>query len=113
MREALAIFQRMAPDIEADGEMHGDAALSETIRRKNLQDTTLGGEANVLVCPNIDAANILYNVLKSIGGEGVTVGPVLMGAGRPAHVLTPSSTMRRVLNMTALTVAQAGLEITA
>jgi malate dehydrogenase (oxaloacetate-decarboxylating)(NADP+) len=71
-------------------------------------DSRLTGEANVLICPNLDAANILFNVLKVIAGEGVTVGPILMGAASPAHVLTPSSTVRRVLNMTALAIAQAG-----
>jgi len=109
VREAYEIFKRAAPEVESDGEMHGDAALSDVIRHNNLMDSSLSGEANILICPNIDAANILYNVLKSMGGEGVTVGPVLMGVAQPAHVITPSSTVRRVLNMTALTVAQAGL----
>ena len=98
----------MAPDIECDGEMHGDAALSEDVRRKALPDgQPLSGEANLLICPNLDAANILFNVLKMTGGNGVTVGPILMGAAGPAHVLTPSSTVRRVVNMTALAVADA------
>ncbi|MGC4027290.1 MAG: NADP-dependent malic enzyme [Steroidobacteraceae bacterium] len=109
VREAYELFKRAAPEVESDGEMHGDAALMEAIRRNNLMDSSLSGEANILICPNIDAANILYNVLKALGGEGITVGPVLMGAAQPAHVVTPSSTVRRVLNMTALTVAQAGL----
>jgi malate dehydrogenase (oxaloacetate-decarboxylating)(NADP+) len=89
--------------------MHGDAALSEVMRRGNLMDSRLTGEANILICPNIDAANILFNVLKALGGEGTTVGPILMGVAQPAHVLTPSSTFRRVLNMTALAAAQAGM----
>jgi malate dehydrogenase (oxaloacetate-decarboxylating)(NADP+) len=93
------------PDIECDGEMHGDAALSESIRRGYLPDSTLSGAANLLVLPNIDAANILFNVLKTTGGHGVTVGPVLLGAALPAHILTPSATSRRVVNMTALAVA--------
>jgi malate dehydrogenase (oxaloacetate-decarboxylating)(NADP+) len=109
VREAYEIFSRTAPEVECDGEMHGDAALSEVTRRGNLMDSRLTGEANILICPNIDAANILFNVLKAVGGEGITVGPILMGAAKPAHVLTPSSTMRRVLNMTALAAAQAGL----
>ncbi len=109
MREAYELFSQQNPDIEADGEMHGDAALSEIIRRNMLMDGRLTGEANILICPNLDAANILFNVLKTVGGEGTTVGPMLMGAARPAHVLTPSSTFRRVLNMTALTAAQAGM----
>ncbi|MEP7314368.1 MAG: NADP-dependent malic enzyme [Pseudomonadota bacterium] len=108
MRQAYEIFSRLAPDVECDGEMHGDAALSEAIRKTNLMDSRLTGEANILICPNLDAANILYNTLKVIGGEGTTVGPILMGAAAPAHVLTASSTVRRVLNMTALAAAQAG-----
>ncbi len=104
MREARELFRALAPDIEADGEMHGDAALSEEIRGRFLMDSTLTGTANVLMLPNIDSANILFNVLKVTGGQGVTVGPILLGAARPAHILTPSSTMRRVVNMTALAV---------
>ena len=87
--------------------MQGDAALSETVRRGYLPETALTGSANLLVLPNLDAANILFNVLKMTGGNGVTVGPILLGAARPAHVLTPSSTVRRVVNMTALAVADA------
>jgi malate dehydrogenase (oxaloacetate-decarboxylating)(NADP+) len=87
--------------------MHGDAALSESVRAGYLPDSSLSGSANLLVLPNIDAANILFNVLKMTGGQGVTVGPVLLGAARPAHVLTPSATVRRVVNMTALAVADA------
>jgi malate dehydrogenase (oxaloacetate-decarboxylating)(NADP+) len=105
MREARAIFTRMAPDIECDGELQGDAALSEKIRRDSLMDPTLTGEANLLICPNLDAANILFNVLKTTGGSGVTVGPILLGARAPVHVLTPSATVRRVVNMTALAAA--------
>ncbi len=105
MREAHALFTQMAPDVECDGELHGDAALSEDMRRSALMDTKLHGEANVLICPNLDAANILFNVLKVTGGHGVTVGPILLGAAAAAHVLTPSATVRRVVNMTALAVA--------
>jgi malate dehydrogenase (oxaloacetate-decarboxylating)(NADP+) len=107
MRRARELFAEMAPEVECDGEMHGDAALSEDIRRNLLMDTTLTGEANILICPNLDSANILFNVLKITGGEGVTVGPILLGAGAPAHILTPSTTVRRILNMTALAVANA------
>jgi len=107
MRAAQAIFRERAPDIESDGEMHGDAALSESVRKGYLPETTLSGAANLLVLPNLDAANILFNVLKMTGGNGVTVGPILLGAARPAHVLTPSSTVRRIVNMTALAVADA------
>jgi malate dehydrogenase (oxaloacetate-decarboxylating)(NADP+) len=107
MREACERFRELAPDIEADGEMHGDAALNEEIRGRFLMDSRLTGTANVLILPNLDAANILFNVLKVTGGQGVTVGPVLLGANAPIHILTPSSTMRRVVNMTALAVADA------
>ena len=105
MRLARDLFAAMAPDVECDGEMHGDAALSETIRGVSLTESTLHGEANILICPNLDAANILFNVLKVTGGHGVTVGPMLLGAAATAHVLTPSATVRRVVNMTALAVA--------
>jgi malate dehydrogenase (oxaloacetate-decarboxylating)(NADP+) len=105
MRLARDLFARMAPDVECDGEVQGDSALSETVRRGSLMDTTLTGEANLLICPNLDSANILFNVLKMTGGHGVTVGPILLGAAKPVHVLTPSSTVRRVVNMTALAAA--------
>ncbi|MDM0076964.1 NADP-dependent malic enzyme [Variovorax sp. J2P1-59] len=107
MRHARELFAKMAPDIECDGEMHGDAALSEDVRRKALPESRLTGEANLLICPNLDAANILFNVLKMTGGNGVTVGPILMGAQGSAHILTASATVRRVVNMTALAVANA------
>ncbi|QEA13791.1 NADP-dependent malic enzyme [Comamonas flocculans] len=107
MRRAREIFGRIAPQIECDGEMHGDSALSETIRRRTLLDSTLTGNANVLICPNLDAANILFNVLKTTDGHGTTIGPILLGCAAPAHVLTPSSTVRRVVNMTALVAANA------
>ena len=87
--------------------MHGDAALSESVRRSYLPQTTLSGAANLLVLPNIDAANILFNVLKMTGGQGVTVGPMLLGAALPAHILAPAATVRRIVNMTALAVAEA------
>ena len=104
MRVAWDLFVQRAPGVECDGEMQGDAALSETIRRAVLPETTMTGAANLLVLPNIDAANILFNVLKVTGGHNVTVGPVLLGAAKTAHILTPSATMRRVVNMTALAV---------
>ena len=107
MRAARDLFVARSPDIECDGEMHGDAALSEEVRKGYLPDSTLTGAANLLVLPNLDAANILFNVLKMTGGHGVTVGPILLGAARPVHILTPSSTVRRVVNMTALAVADA------
>ena len=109
MRLARDLFVKLAPDVECDGEMHGDAALSEDIRQNALMESeaTLTGEANILICPNLDAANILFNVLKVTGGAGVTVGPILLGAAATAHVMTPSATVRRILNMTALAVANA------
>ena len=107
MRAARDLFVRAAPNVECDGEMHGDAALSETVRRGYLPETTLSGSANLLVLPNLDAANILFNVLKMTGGQGVTVGPMLLGAAQPVHILTPSATVRRIVNMTALAVADA------
>jgi malate dehydrogenase (oxaloacetate-decarboxylating)(NADP+) len=107
MRLARELFAKMAPDIECDGEMQGDSALSETVRHAALADTSLHGEANLLICPNLDSANILFNVLKMTAGHGVTVGPILLGAAGSAHILTPSATVRRVVNMTALAVANA------
>ncbi|NUZ07184.1 NADP-dependent malic enzyme [Piscinibacter koreensis] len=107
VRRAADRFRQMAPDIECDGEMHGDAALSAVIRERYLPNSALTGEANVLVLPNLDAANILFNVLKVVGGQGVTIGPILLGAAKPAHILTPSATTRRVINMTALAVGGA------
>ncbi len=109
MRKAFELFRKMAPDIECDGEIHGDAALSQTVRESSgLPDGHLTGSANILVCPNLDAANILFNVLKTVSGHGMTIGPILLGADAPVHVLTPSSTVRRIINMTALVAAQAG-----
>jgi malate dehydrogenase (oxaloacetate-decarboxylating)(NADP+) len=107
VRAAAERFRARQPDVECDGEMHGDAALSEEIRREFLPESTLTGSANLLVMPNLDAANILLNVLKVTGGKGITVGPILLGAARPVHVLTPAATMRRVMNATAIAVAQA------
>ena len=107
MRQARDLFVQLAPDVECDGELHGDAALSEEIRQNSLMESesSLTGEANILICPNLDAANILFNVLKVTGGAGVTVGPILLGAGGTAHIMTPSATVRRIMNMTALAVA--------
>ena len=107
MRETLALLQQRAPWLEVDGEMHGDAALDAEHRADLMPRSTLQGEANLLVLPNIDAANISYNLLKTAAGGGIAIGPVLLGAARPAHILTPSATVRRIVNMTALTVADA------
>ena len=106
MHLARDLFVAKHPDIECDGELHGDAALQPEIRSAYIEDSTLSGSANVLVCPNLDAANILYNVMKTTTSGGVTVGPILMGAAGTAHILTPAATVRRVLNMTALAAAQ-------
>ena len=105
MRRAHELFAAAHPDVESDGEMHGDAALSEAVRATFLPDSTLKGAANLLVLPTLDAANILFNVLKISAGQGVTVGPILLGAAAPVHILTPSATVRRIVNMTALAVA--------
>ncbi len=107
MRLARDLFVAQHPDIECDGELHGDAALQPEIRDAYLEDSSLTGSANLLVCPNLDAANILYNVLKTTTSGGVTVGPILMGTARNAHILTPAATVRRVLNMTAVAAARA------
>jgi malate dehydrogenase (oxaloacetate-decarboxylating)(NADP+) len=104
MRDALAILRERAPELEIDGEMHGDAALDPEYRRGLMPRTTLSGEANLLVMPNIDAANISYNLLKTAAGNNIAIGPVLLGAARPVHVLTASATVRRLVNMTAWTV---------
>jgi malate dehydrogenase (oxaloacetate-decarboxylating)(NADP+) len=107
MREASAILRRIAPDIESDGEMHGDAALSAEIRSLINPETTLSGEANLLVMPNLDAANISFNLMKVANGDGITIGPILLGAAKPVHILTPSATVRRLVNITALAVVDA------
>ncbi|GAB4209472.1 MAG: NADP-dependent malic enzyme [Tibeticola sp.] len=107
MREVLALLQQRAPWLEVDGEMHGDLALDGIVRGQLMPNTTLQGEANLLVLPNIDAANIAYNLLKVAAGGNIAVGPVLLGAAKPVHILTPSTTVRRIVNMTALTVADA------
>ena len=107
MRAALAILQRRAPWLQVDGEMHGDTALDAALRGKLMPDSPLSGEANLLVLPNIDAANIAYNLLKNTIGGGIAIGPVLLGAAKPVHILTPSATVRRIVNMTALTVVDA------
>jgi malate dehydrogenase (oxaloacetate-decarboxylating)(NADP+) len=107
MRETLALLQAQAPWLEVDGEMHGDTALDAAYRRDIMPGSRLSGEANLLVLPNIDAANISYNLLKTAAGGGIAIGPVLLGAAQPVHILTPSATVRRIVNMTALTVADA------
>jgi malate dehydrogenase (oxaloacetate-decarboxylating)(NADP+) len=107
VRRARDLFRQLDPGVECDGEMHGDDALSATLRQQAVPDSTLHGEANLLVCPNLDAANILFNVLKTTVSNGVTIGPMLLGTAAPAHVMTRSATVRRLVNMTALAVAEA------
>ena len=107
MRAALALIQQKAPGLEVDGEMHGDTALDAKLRAKIMPQSTLKGDANLLVMPNIEAANIAYNVVKTAAGSGIAIGPVLLGCARPVHILTPSATVRRIVNMTALCVVDA------
>jgi malate dehydrogenase (oxaloacetate-decarboxylating)(NADP+) len=107
MREVRELLRAREPDLEMDGEMHGDAALSEAIRARVHPDSLLKGEANLLVMPNLDAANISFNLLKITGGDGVTIGPILLGARRPVLIATASATVRRLVNLTALAVVGA------
>ena len=109
MRNTLALLQKQAPWLKVDGEMHGDVALDEQMRAAVLPNSTLIGEANLLVFPNIDSANIAYNLLKTAAGGNIAIGPVLLGANKPVHILTASATVRRIVNMTALTVADANV----
>jgi malate dehydrogenase (oxaloacetate-decarboxylating)(NADP+) len=107
MREACRLLWQRAPELEADGEMHADMALSEDIRTHVFPGSRLKGEANLLVMPNLDAANIAFNLLKTAAGNGITVGPMLLGAARPVHIITPSATVRRIVNLTAVIVVDA------
>jgi malate dehydrogenase (oxaloacetate-decarboxylating)(NADP+) len=107
MRRALALVRAAAPALEIDGEMHADCAVDAELRKAILPLSTLTGDANLLVCPGIDSANISYNLLKTISGNNVAVGPILLGASRPVHILTPSATVRRIVNMAALAVVDA------
>jgi malate dehydrogenase (oxaloacetate-decarboxylating)(NADP+) len=109
MREAVRMLAGRAPELEAEGEMHGDAALSDEIRHKVFPNSRLSGEANLLIMPTLDAANIAFNLLKVASGGNVTIGPILLGAARPVHILTPSATVRRIVNMTALLVVDAAV----
>ena len=107
MRRTLELLREKAPWLEVDGEMHGDMALDADARALIMPNSTLTGEANLLVLPNIDAANISYNLLKTAAGGNIAIGPVLLGANKPMHILTATATVRRSVNMTALTVADA------
>jgi malate dehydrogenase (oxaloacetate-decarboxylating)(NADP+) len=110
MRRTLALLQQQAPWLEVDGEMHGDVALDSQARANLMPGSALKGDANLLVLPNIDAANIAYNLLKTAAGGNIAIGPVLLGAAQPVHILTASATVRRIVNMTALTVAEANVQ---
>ena len=107
MRRATRMLHEIAPELEVEGEMHADAAFSEPIRSRLLPDSRLKGQANLLVMPNVEAANIAHNLIRALGG-GVSIGPILIGAARSAHVVTQTITVRGLVNMTALAVAQAG-----
>jgi malate dehydrogenase (oxaloacetate-decarboxylating)(NADP+) len=108
MRDVLERLRVVAPQLEVEGEMHGDAALSEAVRAAQFPNSRLRGEANLLIMPSLDAANISFNLLKQAAGDGITIGPILLGAAKPVHIITPSSTVRRIVNMTALAVVDAG-----
>jgi malate dehydrogenase (oxaloacetate-decarboxylating)(NADP+) len=105
MRRARELIAHAAPDLECDGEMQGDMAISEAIRNRVYPGSRLKGEANLLVMPNLDAANIAFNLLKAAAGDGITIGPILLGAAKSAHIVTPSATVRRIVNVTAVTIA--------
>lgn len=107
MRQALALIRAREPTLEVDGEMQGDCALDESVRRAALPESTLTGTANLLVLPNLDTANVAYNLLKTAAGSNIAIGPILLGLNRAVNILTPAVTVRRIVNMTALTVVQA------
>jgi malate dehydrogenase (oxaloacetate-decarboxylating)(NADP+) len=110
MRMALELLQRLAPELDVEGEMHGDAALDPELRMRLFPNSRLQGEANLLIMPTLDAANIAFNLLKTAAGDGITVGPILLGTAKTAHILTPSASVRRIVNMTALSVVDAGAQ---
>jgi malate dehydrogenase (oxaloacetate-decarboxylating)(NADP+) len=110
MREVFALLREREPALEVDGEMQGDCAVDPALRASLLADSALSGEANLLVFPDLDAANISYNLLKATAGNNIAIGPILLGAAKPVHILTASSTVRRIVNMTALTVAEANAQ---
>lgn len=107
MREVLALVRDLAPTLQIDGEMQGDSALDQVLRKRQMPSSELVGEANLLVFPSLDAANIAYNLLKTAAGGGIAIGPILLGAARPIHILTPGATVRRIVNMSALTAVEA------
>jgi malate dehydrogenase (oxaloacetate-decarboxylating)(NADP+) len=105
MRDARVLLEKLAPNLEVEGEIHGDAALSESLRLQAFPASRLKGQANVLIMPNLDAANIAYNLLKITAGDNITIGSILLGAGKSVHILTSTATVRRIVNMSALAVA--------
>jgi malate dehydrogenase (oxaloacetate-decarboxylating)(NADP+) len=107
MRTALRLLHERHPDLEVEGEMHGDAALDAELRLRIFPNSRMREAANLLIFPTLDAANIAFNLLKTAAGEGMTIGPILLGAAKPVHILTPSATVRRIINMTALTAVEA------
>jgi malate dehydrogenase (oxaloacetate-decarboxylating)(NADP+) len=107
MRHALALIRQQAPELEVDGEMHADCAVDDAMRGALMPYTTLKRSANLIVCPTLDSANISYNLLKATAGNNIAIGPILLGAARPVNILTASATVRRIVNMTALTVLDA------
>ena len=109
MREAYARITELEPELEIDGEMRGDAALSRAVLKKVMPDSRLKSEANLLIMPSVDAANIAYNLLKVAAGNGITVGPILLGTAKPAHILEPTASVRRIVNMTALAAVEASV----
>src|SRR5262249_35219995 len=113
MRDALELIRSADPGLAIEGEMHGDSALNAELRLSNFPRARLKEEANLLIMPTLDAANIAFNLLKTAAGDGITIGPILLGARRPVHILTSSATVRRLVNMTALTVVDANASIEA
>ncbi|BCL75467.1 bifunctional malic enzyme oxidoreductase/phosphotransacetylase [Jeongeupia sp. HS-3] len=111
MRHTLELVRARAPELEIDGEMHGDTALSTELRQQVFPQSTLKGDANLLIMPNLDAANISFNLLKMTAGDGVTIGPILLGLAQPAHILTPTASVRRLVNMAALAAVQAAAKV--
>jgi malate dehydrogenase (oxaloacetate-decarboxylating)(NADP+) len=110
MREARALLLERAPDLIVEGEMRGDAALSKAVLDDVFPDSRLGSDANLLIMPSVDAANIAYNLLKIAAGSGITVGPILLGTAKPAHILEPAVSVRRIVNMTALAAVDAHVQ---
>jgi malate dehydrogenase (oxaloacetate-decarboxylating)(NADP+) len=110
MRTALEMIRKAMPGLEVEGEMHGDAAISEAVRQVAFPNSRMKGDANLLIMPSLDAANISFNLLKVVGGAGITVGPILLGAAKPVHILTPTATVRRIINMTALAAVDAQVQ---